>query len=123
MNTLFLVAGVLCAIVWGIHTFGGGRTVAIPLRVATGLSDTPKFTQLYCWHLVTIVLAVMAFGLIYAAFVPSAEDLAGLIVVLAMAFCALGLAMPRAFGQTFKEMPQGFLFLPIGLLGLAGLMV
>lgn len=121
MNTLLLLAGLWCAIAWGLHTFLGGRSIARPLLAAGDLRDTPKFTQFYCWHIVTILLATMAGGLVYAAFVPGAEDLAVLLVGLAFALAVWGLALPRAVGQSFGQMPQGFLLLPIGVLGLAGL--
>ena len=120
MNTFFLVAGIWCAITWGIHTFLGGRAVAEPLLAAGDLRDTPKYTQFYCWHIVTILLAAMAGGLIYAAFAPGAEDLALLVAGLAIALAVWGLILPRAVGQSFGQMPQGWLLLPIGLLGLAG---
>ena len=121
MNTLLLAAGIWCAITWGIHTFLGGRSIAKPLLAAEDLRDTPKYTQFYCWHIVTILLAAMAGGLIYAAFIPGADDLALLVAGLAVALAVWGLILPRAVGQSFAEMPQGFLLLPIGLLGLAGL--
>ena len=121
MNALLLMAGIWCAITWGIHTFAGGRAIARPLLAAGDLRDTPKYTQFYCWHIVTILLAVMAGGLVYAAFVPGSEDLALLVIGLALALAVWGLVLPKAVGQSFGEMPQGFLLLPIGLLGLAGL--
>ena len=121
MNAFFLAAGIWCAVAWGLHTFLGGRAIARPLLAAGDLQDTPKYTQFYCWHIVTILLAVMAAGLVYAAFVPGAEDVALLVVGLAFALAVWGLALPKAVGQTFGEMPQGFLLLPIGLVGLAGL--
>ncbi len=121
MNTLLLVAGIWCAITWAIHTFVGGRSSARPLLAAGDLKDTPKYTQFYCWHIVTILLAAMAGGLIYAAFAPGAEDLALLVAGIAIALALWGLVLPRAVGQSFAKMPQGFLLLPIGLLGLAGL--
>ena len=123
MNTLLFMAGIWCAITWAIHTFAGGRVVAKPLLAAADLQDTPKYTQFYCWHIVTIVLAGMAGGLVYAAFVPGAADLALLVIALAFALGLWGLVLPRAVGQSFSQMPQGFLLLPIGLLGLAGLVL
>ena len=121
MNALLFAAGIWCAITWALHTFAGGRSIAKPLLAAGDLKDTPKYTQFYCWHIVTILLAAMAGGLVYAAFVPGSEDLALLLSVLAFALGAWGLVLPKAVGQSFSQMPQGFLLLPIGLLGLAGL--
>ena len=120
MNAWLLVASLLALGCWGIHTFVGERTVARPLVAAGDLDAVPKWTQFYCWHLVTITLAVMAFGLGYAAFVPSALDVALLIAALATAFGLFGLVLPRRVGRTYEEMPQGFLLLPIGLLALVG---
>ena len=83
----------------------------------------PKWTQFYCWHLVTITLAAMALGLGYAAFVPTAADLATMIALLAATFGLFGLILPPRIGQRYAEMPQGFLLLPVGVLALVGVLV
>ena len=120
MNTWLFAASLAAACCWGVHTFVGERTVARPLIASPGLDAVPKWTQFYCWHLVTITLAVMALGLGYAAFVPAALDVALLIAALAIAFGLFGIVLPRRIGRSYAEMPQGFLLLPIGLLALVG---
>ena len=121
MNTWWLVAGLATAAVWAVHTFVGQGTVARPLTAAGDLEAVPKWTQFYCWHLVTITLAVMALGFGYAAFAPTAADVAATVTALAIAFGLFGLVLPGRVGQSFATMPQGPLLLPIGLLGLIGM--
>lgn len=120
MNVWLFSASVVTAAIWGIHTFLGGRSIAQPLISANDLESVPKWTQYYCWHVVTITLAVMAIGLGYAAFVPDASDIAILIGLLAAAFSVFGLILPKRVNVSYAEMPQGFLFLPVaGLVAIA----
>ncbi|MFK7861184.1 MAG: hypothetical protein AB8B64_20375 [Granulosicoccus sp.] len=123
MNVWLLSSGILTTAIWGIHTFLGGPSIARPLLSATDLGAVPKWTQYYCWHLVTITLAAMAVGLGYAAFVPEAHDVALLISFLALLFALFGLLLPLRAGVTYAEMPQGFLFLPVAGLAFVGVMV
>lgn len=113
MNFWLLSASVLTAAIWAIHTFLGGRSVAHPLILATDLEPVPKWTQYYCWHMVTITLAVMSIGLGYAALVSDASEVALLIGLLAVAFSVFGLLLPPRVKVSYVEMPQGFLFLPV----------
>ena len=122
MNVWLLIASVACAATWAIHTFVGELTIVRPFVSATGLDPVPKWTQFYCWHLVTLTLAAMALGLAYAAFEPAANDVALLIAILALAFGAFGLLLPSRVGQHFATMPQGLLLMPIGLVALVGVL-
>ena len=119
MNLVFLGAGVVMAAIWAIHTFVGQHTAARPLLGCEGLVARAKWTTFYCWHLVTIVLGGMAVGLIYAAYVPSARDVAVAIGLLALLFGLFGLALPRFVRQSYATLPQGFLLLPVGLVVLS----
>ena len=66
MNGRFLGAAAIAGLTCVIHVWLGGREVAQPLLASGGLGKVPKFTNYYCWHLVTIVLAglALAFGLV-----------------------------------------------------------
>lgn len=79
LNLPFLIAGILSAIIWAIHTFAGGSAVVRPLLEAK-LESTAKYTQYYCWHVVTIVLFVMASAFTYSAF--RASDLGWVMTLL-----------------------------------------
>lgn len=122
MNICLFAAGVVSTAVFLIHTFVGGREIAAPLLAAKDLHPVPKFTQYYCWHLVTIVLAAMAAAYGFAAIDPSARDLAAFVTFLAAAFSVFGLILAPAKGQKYKHMPQGWLFVPVTALGVIGLL-
>ena len=84
------------------------------------MDDTAKWTQFFCWHLVTITFGAMALGLGYAVVVPEASMIAAFIGLLAMAFGRLGFVLPLFVHQTFLQVPQGILLLPIGIMALVG---
>lgn len=123
MNQTLLSAGILSIMASLIHLFLGGRSIARPLLNANDLQDIPKYTQYYCWHIVTIVLAMMGVGYFYAAVQSSAQDVALIMTTLAASFCILGLILPLIFKQPYKHMPQGWMFLPITLLGIIGVVI
>ena len=120
MNVLLMIAGFLSGLTFLIHTFLGGRDIAGPLLSATDLKPVPKYVSYYCWHIATIVLAAMAVMYALAALFPQSWELGWMATGLALAFCLLGLALPPLKKQSYKAMPQGWLFLPIALLGIAG---
>lgn len=120
LNLPFLIAGILSAIIWAVHTFAGGSAVARPLLEAK-LESTAKYTQYYCWHVVTIVLFVMASAFTYSAF--RASDLGWVMTLLGGAFALWGLLLPPFVRQSYLQLPQGWLFVPVTVLGLWGLFV
>ncbi|EFO32710.1 conserved hypothetical protein [Roseibium sp. TrichSKD4] len=120
MNVYFLVAAILSLAVFLLHTFAGGRVIARPLLASTDLAIVPKLVSYYCWHLVTIVLFVIGTMYGLAALEPSSIDVAWFATILAGAFCAFGLVLPVWNRQSYKNMPQGWLFLPILILGIIG---
>jgi len=103
MNIWFVAAGALSFGITLLHLFGGGPTVAAPLLAAKGLNDVVRYLNYYCWHLVSISLALMALAFGWAA-----------------GFCIWGVALVILKQQQFREMPQGWLFLPVALLGFCG---
>ncbi len=120
MNMFFLIAAILSAAVFLIHTFLGGRTIAVPLMKAQDIHPVPKLTSYYCWHLVTITLAIVSGMFAYAAYSMNGLDVGWAATLLTVCFCALGLFVPALKGQSYKNMPQGWLFLPIAIMGVLG---
>lgn len=53
-------AAVTALITWATHTFVGGVYVARPLLADRGLPKAAKWLAYYCWHLVTMMIAVIA---------------------------------------------------------------
>lgn len=121
MNSWFIAAAGASLATALVHIVAGGRFIARPLLASTDLREVPKYTQYYCWHIVSIVLLTMALGYAYCGFDPQASALAVVLTGLAAAFalwCALLIAWKRL---SPIRMLQWMLFLPIALLGLAGL--
>ncbi len=120
MNVALIVAASLSLITWAIHTFLGGREVARPL-LRSSMKPVPKYTNYYCWHLVTLTLAAMTAGFAYAALVPAGLDVALLMTALSASFCIWSLALVLWKRRRLLELPQWSLFLLITVAAVIGL--
>jgi len=121
MQTItFALAGGIAALWFLVHIFLGGREIARPLLASQELHPVVRDVQYLCWHFTTVGIAGMAvfFGLAAAQANPS--------YAVAGTFLAAGFTVTGVF-LTFKQranhlaVPQGWLFLPIAALGMAGL--
>jgi len=119
MNTGFAAASVLSLITWGLHTFAGGAEVAGPL-LRSEMPPVAKWTAYYCWHLVTIVLSLMAVSFAYAAFVPSGRDVAALATALSVSSGLWSLVLVVWRYRHPWRLPQWSLFLVISLAAVWG---
>ncbi len=121
MNIWFLVAGLFSLFACGLHIFAGGKIAARPLLDARDMSRTAKYTNYYCWHIVTIVLAAMGGMYVWAAYYADGLDLAIVATIFAVLymFWSFGIVV-LSKGKLF-EFPQWALFAPIAALGVAGL--
>ena len=113
-------AAALSALTTLIHVFLGGPESARPL-LASELRRVPKFTNYYCWHLVTITLAAMAFGFAVAAIAPGAEISAITWTLVAAAFAIWSVALFIWKRMHPLALPQWALFAPIAALGFWGI--
>ena len=122
MMLFFLLAGGLSVAVMLLHLFAGGPVVAAPLLAAQDLKKVPKYTQYYCWHLVSISLGLLGLCFLWPALLGGSDDLALLGTVMAALYALWGLVLPflSARRLSYLELPQGWLFVPIALLGLLG---
>ena len=103
-----------------VHIFIGGPEIAAPL-LASDMRKTPKYTQYFCWHIVSATIGALALFFALAALGYGAQyAVAG--TLLAAGFAVLGIAMVPAVGQSYRQMPQGWLFVPVAVLGLWGLL-
>lgn len=121
MNIYLLATGVLSGFCALLHIFGGGKTVAAPLLAAQDIEQSPKYVNYYCWHLVTFNLAMMAVLFILVARDPSNEILGLLAVAQAGFYFLWGVLLPVWKKLPFKDVPQGWFFLPIFVVGILGL--
>ena len=121
MNLYFLCATLFAAFITGLHVFAGGKAIARPLLEATELPDAVRYVQYFCWHIATLALAFQAllFGLAMVSDAPV------IYATIATAFAAsiglLGIAMPLLLKVSYRVVPQGWLFVPVAGLGVAGL--
>ena len=123
MDIWFLTAGGLSAALAVLHVFGGGPEAARPLLAANDLPPVPKYLMYYCWHLVTLMIGAMAVGFLAAGLWPAQQGLAVLCTAMALGGAVWGLALVPGVGRRYAEMPQGFLFLPIAMIGGLGLVL
>lgn len=119
---LFGCAAVLAAIWLAVHTFVGGREIARPLIQATELPAVVRHTQYLCWHFTTVAIACTALFFTVAA-LTGVMAYAISATVLALGFFVVGVALVIVLGESHARLPQGWLFLPVAGLGLAGLVL
>lgn len=110
----FLCAAVFSLVTWALHTFVAGPIVAGPL-LRSDLRAVPKFTNYYCWHIVTILLVAMAGGFCFAAFDPRGFPLAVFLTILSVAFAFWSGALVVWSKRRIFELPQWGLFIVISL--------
>lgn len=119
MNMWFAAAAVLAVLTCGIHVVLGGREAARPLLIASNLDLGAKYTNYYCWHLVTIVIGALAFAYGYSAWTAE-PGLALFATAMAFLFAAWSLGMIALFRLRPFQFGQWALFLPMAALGLVG---
>lgn len=123
MPIALILAGTFAAICFGLHVFMGGREVVAPLLAAQDLGKQVKYVQYYCWHLVSIALFLMAVLFFWPALFGGANDLAQLGSIMAALFAGWGILLPpmmRRAALTYRDLPQGWLFVPIAVAGFWG---
>lgn len=120
MDPWFTAAGAASAATLTIHVFLGGPSVAAPLLAAKDLEPVAKYVNYYCWHLVTICLGVMAIAFFWAGAAANAWEVGVIATVMAGGFALWGLLVVIQKQQRYREMPQGWLFLPITVAGIVG---
>jgi len=121
VNIWYLLAALSSAAVCLTHFFLGGKVVATPLLAAESLNKVSKFTNYYCWHMVTIVLAAQSLAFALAMQAPDERLLAMFATGGAIAFMVWSLAMIATFKLRLMNFPQWLLFVPASVLGLIGL--
>lgn len=120
MNYWFLAAAVLSALTCVVHVILGGRESVRPLFAATHFDHVAKFTNYYCWHLVTIAIAALAVMFAMAARSGASDDLAVAASAVALMFALWSCGMIMRHRLHPLQFPQWALFLPIACLGFVG---
>ena len=125
MNIWFVLAGISAFAVCLTHLFLGGKEAARPLLESLDLRPIPKYTNYYCWHMVSIAIAALGGMLMIAAYFPSAFELAWTATLLALSFSLWNISLYFLKRNEFRrwfELPQWLLFLPVWVFGFVGLL-
>ena len=121
-DSLILAAAVLAGLWCFVHLIMGGREVAQPLLAAASLDPMVRHVQYICWHFTSVTIALMAtfFALAYVTGV-AAYAVCGLL--LSTGFVVVGIGLVVKLGLSHSKHPQGWLFVPVALLGLGGVLL
>lgn len=123
MNTWVFASGVLGILTSFVHIFAGQIDPIRPF-LKSELADKPKATLLGCWHMVSAILVICGFALTYigwfnlGAFQNLVIGISISFIIFSMVFIAVGWYFFRS--QALIKLPQWALLLPIGVLGLVG---
>ena len=116
-----LTAGILSAVWLMVHLTAGERDVARPLLQSKELDSVVRETQYLCWHFTSLSIACIS-GFFFWSAMMSNTALAVAGVVLSVGFSVVGIGLVLLRGSKHLELPQGWLFVPVALLGLGGLL-
>jgi hypothetical protein len=110
------LSALVSAVNFTVHTFIGGPQIIGPLRASRDLPQMVRGVLWMVWHMVTLVLALMALLFLLAALWQS-RDLALAGAALSGALFLAGVVVVPLSGLSYREAPQGWLFLPAAALG------
>lgn len=120
-NTWLFAAGITALLVNLLHVFAGGPEIAGPLLRAKDIPDVSKYVNYYCWHLVTLTIAAMGIGLIWASIDPTQTGLAWMWTIMAVLFTLWSIALVIWKKQKPFQMPQWTLFAAVAILAIIGM--
>ena len=120
---MIATAALVGAVTFYVHTFVGGRRVAAPLLADQNLPKESKWLNYYCWHIVTILIAMMAIGLALVAMGRASSDLAWFIGISSLLLSVLSAAVATKGDIAPYRFPSTTLFAAIGGLAIGGLLI
>ena len=121
-QVLYYTAGSIAAFLLIYHMIAGRKEVVLPMRSTPGLDPVVRDTLHLGWHCVTVTVALLSTLFLVAA-LTLRHDFAIAGTMLAWGFAILGIGLVRTIGASYRDLPQGWLFLPIAALGTAGLLL
>lgn len=116
------ISAALSAALFAIHTFVGGPEIIKPLHKSSDLAPVVRAVLRMVWHMVTLVLALMCLFFLGAA-LWSSRDLALAGSAISAALFLAGVIVIPLSGVSYRQAPQGWLFLPVALLGAYALLI
>jgi hypothetical protein len=121
LNAGLALAAVLAAITFCVHTFVGGPHATQPLLAARDLTPASRWLNYMCWHMVTVVLAVMAAAFAATAAGWLSQDVAALLAAVAASFSILSIAVTLKAGIRPWRFPSSYLLASVAAAGVLGL--
>lgn len=113
------IAGYVAAaltLIWAlVHAIVGGAETATPL-LHSDLSEVARGTGWLVWHFLTGLLLVLAAIFAWGTRAGNAAVLGAASMQAAM-LAALGIALVPLIGMSYGLLPQGWLFVPVVVLG------
>ena len=122
MEMWFVLAGGVSLLTACTHTFVGEKAIVRPLLEIDGLHDVSRFTNYYCWHIVTIVLFSISAMFFYVSIKPTAVEVAWIATFFSAAFTFWSIGMIVWKKLSFKQFPQWALISPMAIFGVLGLL-
>ncbi|MGR6874355.1 hypothetical protein ACU6U9_19095 [Pseudomonas sp. HK3] len=125
MNIWIFSAGIIGVFTACVHLFAGQVDPVRPF-LKSDLPDIPKATLLGCWHIVTVILFMSGCVLTYVGWFEL-NSFQNIVTGISMSFIVFSLVFIAVGWYFFKfqaliKLPQWILLLPIGVLGLIGVM-
>lgn len=125
MNTWVFAAGIVSIFTSIVHIFAGQVDPVKPF-LKSNLPDIPKATLLGCWHIVSTILVTSGFVLSYIGWFNLGlyQNIVIGISISFVIFSCVFITVGWYFFKyhTFVKLPQWTLLLPIGVLGLVGVL-
>ncbi|MBU2944265.1 hypothetical protein Q8W37_12060 [Shimia thalassica] len=120
MNIAFFLAAAL-AVFWTlVHVIIGGRQCERLLAADEHVSPVVRETMLLCWHMVSGFLFLTSAFLFIGAIGYPSFGVAG--SVMAGVTALIGLLQAPIRKTSYAALPQGWLFVPVAVLGIWGFM-
>ena len=122
MDWFFLAAGGLAALWCLVHVVAGGQEIVRPALAPSDLPPIVRDTLYICWHFTTASIALMAFLFVRAGVTMDTTS-ASIATGLAAMFSLVGILLVLRQRGRYRDLPQGWLFVPVAVLGGIGLSV
>lgn len=125
MNVYLFIAGMLAFITFLIHTFYGGKEIARPL-LKSKIDQDVKMTVYATWHMVTVTLLASAGVFLYAG---AGYDIPyELLLFVSVGWILFGMVflwinVCKMQPRTLFGLPQWVMLLPVGILGILGVLL
>lgn len=120
---LFYAAASAAALLsFAAHTFVGGRIIAARVLAGPAMAGRARLSFRYCWHFVTVELALVAAGYAFLFSAPANAALASFLAANAAMVSLVAIVLARGEGVSPLTMPPTTLGALIAVLGAAGLL-